>query len=37
MESVVMFLITIVVVTIVYISADKWHRIADKYKKMVGR
>ena len=37
MESVVMLLIAIVAFPIVYISADKWHRIADKYKKMVGR
>lgn len=37
MEYVVILLIEIVVFPIVYISADKWHRIAERDKKMVGR
>ena len=37
MEWVAILLIEIVVFPIVYISADKWHRIAEKCKKMVGR
>ncbi len=36
MEHVVTLLIAIVVFPIVYISKDKWHGIAEKYKKMVN-
>ena len=37
MEYIVILLIEIVVFPIVYISANKWHRIAEEYKKMVKR
>lgn len=37
MEYVVIVLIEIIMFPLVYISADKWHRIAERCKKMVER
>ena len=34
MESVVILIIALVAFPVVYISADKWHTIAEKWKKM---